>query len=163
MYIQADHGEARDGEPENKRKRGRMGDRTLLDDLGGRPMLEKVHKLFYDRLYEHPWLKHFFLPTDQKHIENQQTDFMVSNMGGGKIYVGGIPNAVHGRMYISEDLFDLRSVILKECILECGVPEALAERWIRIDGGFRNALVKSSIDECEKRFFTDEILAFPKP
>ena len=140
-----------------------MEDNTLLQEIGGRPVLEKVHKLFYDKLYEHSWLKIFFLHIDQKVIENQQTDFMVSNMGGGKIYSGGMPRNVHRHMYITEELFDLRTEILKESILACGVPGALAERWIRIDGAFKHSLVKKSIDDCEKRFFTDEILSFPKP
>jgi truncated hemoglobin YjbI len=140
-----------------------MEDNTLLQEIGGRPVLEKVHKLFYDKLYEHPWLKIFFLHIDQKVIENQQTDFMVSNMGGGKIYSGGMPRNVHRHMYITEELFDLRTEILKESILACGVPGALAERWVRIDGAFKHSLVKKSIDDCEKRFFTDEILSFPKP
>ena len=140
-----------------------MEDRTFLDEVGGRPTLERVHKLFYDRLYEHPWLGGFFQQINQQLIEAQQTDFMVSNMGGGKIYVGGLPKIVHQRMNISEELFDLRATILRECVLESGVPEDLAEKWIRLDDAFRHILVKSSVDECKKRFFTDEILDFPKP
>ena len=41
-----------------------MEDNTLLDEVGGKPVLEKVHKHFYDELYKHPWLKNYFL-----HIE----------------------------------------------------------------------------------------------
>lgn len=140
-----------------------MENDNLFDAIGGRPVLEKVHKLFYDKLYEHPWLKRFFKDVPQKTIESQQTDFMVSNMGGGKIYCGGFPKNVHKRMYITEELFDLRTKILKECILECDVPDDLAERWISIDGAFKNSLVKKNVGECEKRYFTDEILNFPKP
>ncbi len=140
-----------------------MENDKLLETVGGRPTLEKVHKLFYDKLYEHPWLKHFFKDVPQETIENQQTDFMVSNMGGGKIYSGGMPKNVHRHMYISEELFDLRSEILKECILECGVAADLTERWVRIDYAFKHSLVKKNVGECEKRFFTDEILNYPKP
>jgi hemoglobin len=140
-----------------------MENDKLLETIGGRPTLEKVHKLFYDKLYEHPWLKNFFKDVPQETIENQQTDFMVSNMGGGKIYSGGMPKNVHRHMYISEELFDLRSEILKECILACGVPEDLTERWVRIDYAFKHSLVKKNVSECEKRFFTDEILSYPKP
>ena len=140
-----------------------MEDKTLLAEVGGKPVLEKVHKLFYDKLYEHPWLKKFFLNIEQKLIENQQTDFMIANMGGGKIYSGGMPKNVHRHMNITEELFDLRTEILKESILACGVKEALAERWIRIDSAFKHSLVKKSLDQCEKRFFTDDILNFPKP
>ncbi len=140
-----------------------MENDRLLDKVGGRPILKKVHKLFYDKLYEHPWLKHFFKDVPQETIENQQTDFMVSNMGGGKVYSGGMPKNVHRHMYISEELFDLRSEILKESILKCGVPEDLTDLWVRIDYAFKHSLVKKNVGECEKRFFTDEILNYPKP
>ncbi len=140
-----------------------MADDKLFDAIGGRPTLEKVHKVFYDKLYEHPWLKEFFQHVPQETIENQQTDFMVSNMGGGKIYSGALPKNGHRHMFITEELFDLRSKILKESILKCGVPEDLAERWVRIDYAFKHSLVKKDVGECEKRFFTDDILDFPKP
>lgn len=125
--------------------------------------MERVHKLFYDRLYEHPWLKHFFLDVDQETIERQQTDFMVSNMGGGKIYSGKFPKPAHMHMYITDELFDLRNKILGECILECGVSQELAERWLRIDNAFKHSLVKKDTGECEKRFFTDDLKIFHKP
>jgi hemoglobin len=136
---------------------------NLFEAVGGRPTLEKVHKLFYDKLYEHPWLKEFFKEVPQEVIESQQTDFMVSNMGGGKIYSGALPKNGHKHMFISEELFDLRSKILRESILACGVTEDLTERWVKIDYAFKHSLVKKNVGECEKRFFTDEILNFPKP
>lgn len=144
-------------------EREKMEDNTLLQEVGGKTVLEKVHKHFYDELYKHPWLKNYFLHIDQKIIENQQTDFMIANMGGGKIYSGGMPKNVHRHMHISEELFDLRSKILRESVLACGVPEDMADRWIRIDSAFKHSLVKKSVDDCEKRFFTDEILNFPNP
>lgn len=89
---------------------------------------------------------------------------MVANMGGGgKIYSGGMPKNVHRHMYISEELFDLRSKILRESVLACGVPEDMTDRWIRIDSAFKHSFVKKSVDDCKKRFFTDEILNFSKP
>ena len=88
-------------------------DKTLLENLGGRPILERVHKVFYDKLYEHPWLKLFFSDIDQKTIEDQQTDFMVSNMGGGKIYSGALPKNAHKHMFIDHAMFDLRQDLLQ--------------------------------------------------
>ena len=140
-----------------------MEDTTLLESVGGRPVLERVHKVFYDKLYEHPWLKQFFSHVEQKTIENQQTDFMVSNMGGGKIYSGALPKNGHKHMFVTDEMFDLRAEILKESLAECGVPEDLAERWLRIDGAFRKSIVKKDPSQCEKRYFTDEIQIFPKP
>lgn len=138
-------------------------DRTLFDNLGGRPILERVHKVFYDKLYEHPWLKQFFSEIDQKTIEDQQTDFMVSNMGGGKIYSGALPKNAHKHLFVTTEMFDLRQKILKESLEECGVLADLAERWLRIDNAFRKSIVKEDSGQCEKRFFTDEIIIFAKP
>lgn len=45
-------------------EREKMEDNTLLQEVGEKPVLEKVHKHFYDELYKHPWLKNYFL-----HIE----------------------------------------------------------------------------------------------
>ncbi len=122
---------------------------SLLQEIGGRSTLEKVHKVFYDKLYEHPWLKQYFEGIDQKFIEDQQTDFMVSNMGGGKVYSGRIPSMAHRHMFITEELFDLRSNILRDSLAECNVPKDKAERWIRIDYAFKHSLVKSDVSECK--------------
>ena len=138
-------------------------DRTLFENLGGRPILERVHKVFYDKLYEHAWLKQFFSKIDQKTIEDQQTDFMVSNMGGGKIYSGALPKNAHKHLCVTAEIFDLRQKILRESLDECGVLEDLVERWMRIDNAFRKSIVKEGSGQCEKRFFTDEIINIPEP
>ncbi|MFQ5450983.1 MAG: group 1 truncated hemoglobin [Nitrospinaceae bacterium] len=140
-----------------------MEEKTLFELIGGRPTLERAHKLFYDKVYDHPWLKGFFSGVDQKTIENQQTDFMTSNMGGGKIYSGALPENAHRHLFIDNELFNLRHSLLRESIRECGVPDNLAERWLRIDEAFRKSLVKKDPAQCEKRFFTDEIIIVPKP
>ena len=138
-----------------------MEDNSLFELVGGRPILEQVHKLFYDKLYAHPWLKKFFVDVDQKIIEDQQTDFMTSNMGGGKIFSGSLPEKAHKHIYITNDMFNLRQSILKECILETGLSDDFAERWMKIDEAFRKSIVKEDVDQCQKRFRSDEILFFP--
>ncbi len=140
-----------------------MDDLTLFDRLGGRPVLERVHKVFYDKIYEHPWLKQYFADIEQKTIEDQQTDFMISNMGGGKIYSGALPKNAHKHMFVDNQLFDLRKKLLRESLQECGVAEDMAERWLRIDEAFRKSIVKDNPGQCEKRFFTDEIKNFSNP
>lgn len=140
-----------------------LEDKTLFENLGGKTTLDRVHKVFYDKIYEHPWLKKFFVGIDQKIIEGQQTDFMISNMGGGKIYSGALPKNAHKHMFITEEMFEVRACLLRDSLAECNVPADLIERWMRIDQAFKKSLVKKIPDECEKRYFTDEILAFPKP
>ncbi|MCJ8345146.1 group 1 truncated hemoglobin [bacterium] len=135
----------------------------LYDKLGGRGTLTKVHKVFYDDLFAHPWLKTFFKGLDQTILENQQSDFMSEAMGGPKCYFGRFPIPTHKNMFITEEIFMLRHKILESSILACGVHQELCEQWLKIDKAFQNGLVKKSINDCEKRFNTDVVMVVQKP
>lgn len=136
---------------------------TLYHALGGKPTLEKVHKIFYDLLYAHPWLKQYFAGMPQSTIEGQQTDFMTSAMGGPEIYSGKAPNHAHKHMYITDEMFSLRQALLEYALEKANIPDELAAKWLKIDGAFRNGLVKKSLADCEKRYATEPILNFQNP
>lgn len=138
-------------------------DESLFEQIGGRNTLIKVHKIFYDRLFEHPWVKLYFKEQSQEVLENQQTDFIQGAMGGPRQYCGKFPIPAHKHIFITYELFDLRHQILKESIQEVGLSPELVERWLKIDWAFREAICKTSISECEGRFKTDTIIAFDKP
>lgn len=138
-------------------------EQSLYQALGGRPTLEKVHKIFYDILYAHPWLGQYFTGLQQHFIEAQQTDFMTSAMGGPEVYCGKFPPQAHKHMYITDELFSLRQSLLKQSLKKANVPDELAEKWLKIDGAFRGRLVKKSLADCEKRHLADHILNFPNP
>lgn len=120
---------------------------TLFDAVGGLPKLQQVHKRFYDKVYAHPWLGQFFEGHSQSAIENRQTTFMAWKMGGKIDYMGKDVRLVHEIMYIAPELLDLRSRLLDESIRECGVPDDLRRRWLRIDNAFGKSLVKHSREE----------------
>ena len=137
--------------------------KTLLEQLGGRPCLERVHKIFYDKLFAHPWLGQFFAGKNQKRQEDQQSDFMTKPMGGEAIYSGKFPIPAHSNMYITDEMFDLRSGILRESLREAGVPDHLAQKWLAIDNAFRTGIVKKNISDCVGRYKGEEILVYPDP
>ena len=137
--------------------------RKLFEEIGGRSTLEKVHKIFYDKMFEHSWLKGFFEDVEQQVIEDQQTDFMAQIMGGPQAYSGKLPAPGHKHMFITNEMFELRHQMLKESIEEAGVSDDLKEQWLKLDSSFLKAIVKESASECEKRFPSDEILIVPKP
>lgn len=120
---------------------------TLFDAVGGLPTLQKVHKIFYDKVYAHPWLGQFFEGHSQEAIENRQTAFMAEKMGGDVVYMGKEPKVAHETMYITPELFEIRKGLLDESIREAGVPDALRERWLKIDSAFMKTIVKDSMDE----------------
>jgi hemoglobin len=140
-----------------------MAQGSLLEQIGGRATLERVHRLFYDRVYAHSWLSGYFQGTERAHIENQQTEFMMTTMGGERIYCGSPPKAAHAHIFINDELFDLRHQMLADAIRDFGLDEELAQQWLKIDAAFRSSLVKGSRDECQKRFPTDQIVDVPRP
>jgi hemoglobin len=132
--------------------------KTLYECIGGRPCLERVHKIFYNKLFSHPLLGQFFKNVKQETQEAQQTDFMSQPMGGPAVYSGKFPIPAHSHMYITEKIFNMRSQILRESIKEAGVSDDLAMRWLEIDSAFKNGIVKKSLEDCKPRYIGDEIL-----
>lgn len=135
----------------------------LIQRIGGRETLQKVHKSLYNKLFAHPWLKLYFQDSSRPQIENQQTDFMTNAMGGFVLFVGKPPIPTHMNMNITEELFDLRHNYLKQAISECEIPEDLASEWLKIDWAFRKAICKKDVTECELRHKNDKIMDFPNP
>lgn len=134
-----------------------------FEELGGREILEKVSKIFYDKVYDDNWIGEYFKEVKQEIIEEQQVDFMSMALGGPKVYLGKLPVPAHKHMMITEELFILREELLDAALVEAGACNELITRWKKIDEAFKNKIVKKSLNECEKRFKTDEILNFEKP
>jgi hemoglobin len=135
-------------------------DKTLYKRLGGKTTFIKVHKIFYDKAYDDPWLSKYFTDKPQELLENQQTDFMIQLMGGPKAYGGKTPKSAHQHMVISEELFELRAKILSESITEAGINDDLRQEWLEADATFKKALLKTSETQCIKSYPTQEILNF---
>ncbi|HIF10602.1 MAG TPA: group 1 truncated hemoglobin, partial [Sneathiellales bacterium] len=122
---------------------------TLFNELGGKPTMDRVHVIFYDKLLAHPWLRGFFVGVRKFHLEGQQTDFMTGLLGGPKIYGGRAPKSAHVHLFVTEEVFMLRHKILEDSLMEAEIPADLKERWLRYDMKMKRALVKESVSECE--------------
>jgi len=119
---------------------------TLFDAVGGLPTLQKVHRIFYDRIYAHPMLGQFFEGHAQEAIENRQTQFMGQKMGGSIKYTGKELELAHRRMFISRELLEVRQALLREALEEVNLPERLRSRWLRIDHAFWKHLMNDSLE-----------------
>lgn len=139
-------------------------DQTLYEAVGGLPALQKVHKIFYDKVYAHDWLKQFFDGHNQKAIEDRQTIFMADKMGGPVPYPGKELQMVHEAMYITEELFSIRKGLLEESLKEAGLDEELRERWLRIDSAFKGKMVKGSVESMfDNDWKYKKPIIIPKP
>ena len=137
---------------------------TLFDAVGGLPTLQKAHKIFYDKIYAHDWLKLFFAGHDQKAIENRQTEFMGEKMGGPITYMGKEIGLVHETMYITRELFGIRHRLLSDSLKEAGVPDELRKRWLRIDSAFMQKIIKESEESLHRKDWKyKKPIIIPKP
>jgi truncated hemoglobin YjbI len=135
----------------------------LFESYGGRAILEKVSKSFYDKIYSDAWLKSFFKHVPQEYIEAQQVDFMQTALGGENVFAGKTPPHAHKHIYITDDVYRAREKLLLESLEESCASQELIKRWIAIEDAFYGRVVKSSIDECQVRYPNEGILDFPKP
>ena len=136
---------------------------ALYDEIGGRPCIERVHRIFYGKLLGHEWLKGFFHGKDRRFLESQQTDFMSGAFGGPKIYGGRAIGCAHIHLFITEEVFTIRHNLLAQSLAEAGVPTALAMRWLDCDMSMKRALVKQSPSDCQGRYNNEIPIIVPKP
>jgi hemoglobin len=136
---------------------------TLFDEIGGFETLKRINKVFYDKVYAHPWLGQYFKQMPQEHIEKQQTDFIALSIGGPDHYQGKAVISAHSHIFITEELFQIREGLLQAAFQETRAPAALIAKWNKIDQAFKPALVSLSIEECRPRFSGDPVLAFSNP
>lgn len=148
---------------EKKQNQTPSQNETLFLKVGGKATLERVHRVFYDKIYAHPWLSQFFKEVPQNLIESQQTDFMSDIMGGPKNYLGKLPRPAHQHMFITEELFNLRQDLLKASLEECGLQVEAIQMWLKLDAAFKKGIVKESVADCVPRFKTDEIIVHKNP
>jgi len=134
-----------------------------FERMGGRASLVNINKVFYDKIYQHPWLKHYFLEVPQQHIEEQQVNFMQKVLGGENLYIGKAPPVAHQHMFIPDELFEVRKSLLIEAFNETNAHPDLVNKWLTLDESFRRLLVKKSQSACIARYKSEGVVAFDKP
>ena len=99
---------------------------------------------FYQQVYQDNQLSAFFKHSTQKHSSEKQYLFMRQLFSGEKCFFGDRPKNAHHWMVITDELFDYREKLLKQCLQKHNLPEHLIQRWIKLDESFRNDIVKHS-------------------
>lgn len=138
-------------------------DPDLLADIGGSAVVQRVHERFYRVIFEHPWLGYFFRGKHEDVLATKQTQFMVAAFGGENHYQGDTPAFVHMHMFITDKMADVRQALLRQAILDEGLSAEIAQRWLRVDDAFRDAIVKTSVDQCVVRCRGQMPIVAPDP
>ena len=135
----------------------------FFDEIGGLKTIQRVHKVFYDKIYAHEWLKQFFETQHRLLIENQQTNFMGEKFGGKMSYVGRPPGYAHLHMFITEELFEVRRNLLRESLNEVGLRQDHIVRWLKIDAAFKHHIVKDSLETFNETYTFQHKIVVDKP
>ncbi|MDH5409463.1 MAG: hypothetical protein OEY00_12700, partial [Gammaproteobacteria bacterium] len=69
----------------------------------------------------------------------------------------------HQNILITDEMFELRSSILSQSISEANIADDLRDEWLEADRTLKQAVVKSSIDECRTMFDGQRIYDIPRP
>lgn len=138
-------------------------DGDLLQAIGGEDVVLRIHRRFYDVIFEEPWLGKFFRGKHETTLARKQTEFMVAAFGGENRYRGDTPAFVHMHMLITREQLEAREVILRNAIHEEGLSEEIVERWIKVDRGFWSGLIKASAEECVLKCFGQYPVVVKKP
>ncbi len=97
---------------------------------------------FYQQVYQDERLSGFFQNSTMKRSSEKQYLFMRQLFTGEKVYFGDRPKNAHHWMVISDELFDYRETLMRNCLQKHGLAEHLINRWINLDENFRSHIVK---------------------
>lgn len=114
---------------------------------------------FYELVYKDPWFSKIFRNIEQEVITSQQIDFMLQSFGGPKNFCGRNPKDAHPHIWVDEDIWNYREMLLQRAFDKVNTPQDIQEKWLRIDNAFKNVIInKKDPAECVGRYKTDEII-----
>ncbi len=105
--------------------------------------IEAVLQALYERMFDDPIVGFFFDGKDRDHIVRAQVPLVRRMLGETGVTYDGkpIPEA-HAALPILPGHFDRRHHLLAEVLRERGVDAAARARWLEVDLGFRDAVLK---------------------
>lgn len=118
-------------------------DLEIWEALGQGTLLHEILTDFYAQVYDDPQLSPFFAGVTQQRLAEKQYNFLYQLLTGKKVYFGEKPKTAHHWMVISEELFDVREVMMTNCLRKHGLPEHLIKRLRAIEERYRKVIVKS--------------------
>lgn len=117
--------------------------RSLYDELGGEPVLRRVLRALYDRLFDDLMVGFLFEGKDKEKLIEHQLHFTARFLGGPSAYTGKSMPDAHAHLPLLPGHFDRRHQILREVLTAHAVPEAVRAEWLRVDQSLRIAVLKS--------------------
>ncbi len=129
-------------QPAGKKPKYPPPDPELWAALGEGELLHQVLRDFYGRVYQDERLASFFDGVTKQRLIEKQFLFTRQILTGESIYFGDQPRNTHHWMVISEDLFEYRSDMMRDCLRKAGLTDAMVERFMSIEEYYREDIIK---------------------
>ncbi len=113
---------------------------TLLSELGGRDAIEAVVALFYERVLRDPEVAPFFRGVSMARLQQLQTEFFCSVLGGTP-WKGRDLKAAHAGLRIHDHHFDRVATHLQAALEEGGVSGSHVRHILDLVGTLRPQIV----------------------
>ena len=118
-------------------------DAELWAALNQNNKLKLILDDFYQRVYQDSRLAPFFQHSTIQRSREKQYLYLRQMFSGERVYFGDRPRNAHHWMVISDDLFDHRQQLMRECLQTHDLAPHLIERWLAFEEQFRAVIVKS--------------------
>lgn len=123
---------------------GTVADVEMWSALRGGELLHEILADFYTRVYADPQLSPYFAGVTKQRLIEKQFLFLRQYFTGEKVYFGDRPRNAHHWMVISNELFDHREALMRDCLRRHGLAGHLIERFLAFEESFRADVVKSA-------------------
>lgn len=115
----------------------------------GHQRLKEILTLFYDRLFEDPFVGFLFEKFDKEDLLAKQIQFTGKLLGATELkYTGKGLKEAHFPHPIRSAHFGRRQIILRAVLEESKVPESLIVEWLGLESSLKGLIVKGP-GECE--------------
>jgi len=91
---------------------------SIYEKVGGRPMVERVVIIFYDKMVADPRVAGFFGNASMSLLKQKQEMFFILMMGGPAMYTGKSLRTAHAKLNLDEQSFDIAAMYMREAMQE---------------------------------------------
>jgi len=111
-----------------------------IERIGGEEGLERLIRLFVDRVFADFIIGYQFEGRDKERIVRHETEFASAHLGGVQVYAGRPLVSAHRPLKINRGHFRRRLAILRTVLSEQGIAEDVIERWVAFERQFERAI-----------------------
>lgn len=142
---------ARSVPPRWRARRGGLIFRTMashFDEIGGEPVLRAIIEDFVGRLFDDAMIGFFFARVSRPRLEKFEYQHAAELLGADVTYGGRSLSEAHARHPIMGGQFDRRKQILRNTLVDHGVPQHVQQAWLDHVESLRPLITRDAAGEC---------------